>query len=224
MKFIFTTKPVMFLVPMLALTSCALPENPDANIGSNTINVGQAALQAGNPQLTVNIADAIIKKDPKDSNAWVLKSTALYQMDDMDGAQQAAENAVALAPNSVGANMVLGRAIDNQDPRQALEAFTTAYQADNSNNDAATNMAIANIQLGNIDKGIDILQNVHNNDLNDGTVTYNLALALVVRNKGSDAVRGVMLLKPLAADPKAAPEITAAYAFAAKTAGMPVEY
>lgn len=209
------------LLPMLALTSCASPVNPAANIGSSTINVGQAALQAGNPQITVSVADAILKKDPKDANAWVLKSTALYQMDNMDGAQQAAENALALAPDNVGANMVLGRAVAVEDPQQALRAFTRAYNADTSNNDAATNMAIANIQLGNIDKGIEILQRVHDANPNDNTVTYNLALALTVRNKGNDAIRGAMMLKPLAADPKAAPEVVAAYAFAASTAGMP---
>lgn len=214
-------KHLSIFLPMIALASCASPNAAGPNIGSSTINVGQAALQSGNPQLTINVVDAILKKDPKDVGAWVLKSTALYQMDDMEGAQQAAENALALDPNNVGANMVLGRAVTLQDPRQALVAFTKAHTIDSSNTDALTDMAISNIQLGNIDTGINLLQQAHDANPNDDTITYNLALALVVRNKGNDAIRGTMLLKPLAADPKAASQVLAAYAFAAKTAGMP---
>lgn len=224
MKHIYTI--VCRISPILliaGLTACAAQpqQNREANISAKTLNVGQAALSAGNPNMTIGVANAVLKHDPKDVQAWVLKSTAEYEAGDIQAAAASAGQAVILSPRDVGANMALGRAMDKVDPKRAMQSFELAHAGAPNAIGPAVDLGISYIQNGYGDKGVAVLKQVVAANPDNPTATMDLALAMTVRNHPGDALRAAALLRPLADQPNASSTMKAVYTYISSMAGEP---
>lgn len=217
------TKRISPLVLILGLAACAAQPTSQATakIGAKTLNVGQAALSAGHPEMSIGVANAVLRRNPKNVQAWVLKSTAEYESGDIQGAEAAAGQAVTLAPRDVGANMALGRAYANTDPKRALQSFELAHAGAPDAVGPAIDLGVSYIQNGYGDKGVKVLQQVVNAHPNNQTAVMDLALAMTVRNHPGDALRAAALLRPLADQPNASGTMKSVYDYISSMAGEP---
>lgn len=210
----------------VVLSGCAAQQASRDSLSANfggTENVADVALDSGNPEIALHVANAVLSHKPKDPTALVLASSASWQMGRMPQAKSYAERAVAIAPNDVAALMALGRALDHSHPGKAMAAFGKAYAMAPRELAVAVDYGVACIQNGLPEKGIAILAAAVQAHPDSSDARYNLALAYAVSNRPGNAMKGVEILGNLAHQPDAPVLYVAAYDYAAKIAGMPTD-
>mgnify|MGYP001552496969 CR=1 FL=1 len=111
------------LFATLAVAGCSQPRQLS---GAPTSRLADAALEAGYPQMALNVADNILAHDPRNVPALVARGDALINSGRTDEAAEAYRRALAVQPDSAGANGGLGRIMVRSDPHAAERLFRTA--------------------------------------------------------------------------------------------------
>jgi TolB-like protein/thioredoxin-like negative regulator of GroEL len=135
--------------------------------------------------------------DPGFAQAWAhlaRTSAALYGYGTptpalAERAQQAAERAVALAPNRAEAYLALGdyQRLIADDPHRAFERYREAQRRDPGNADANSSTAAAEIRLGRWETGIDHLRDVERLDPRSLLSKRRLALGYLFMRRYAEA-------------------------------------
>lgn len=130
------------LLGLLALAGCARPGGAAPN-GQATAHVADAALNAGYPQMALNVANAILARNPRSVSALTAQADALYALHRQTDAAAAYRKALAIAPEDAAANAGLARILVTSDPHGAERLLRTALRTRPEDPVALANLGVA---------------------------------------------------------------------------------
>ena len=217
------------LAAVLALTACAQNKAngpqantapPNGSIGTNTLNVADAAIASGDPNMALSVSQSILANDPNNVDALVHEGDAYYALDRCPAAQAAFQLALKYDAQSSLAEVGLGRCLLKTDPHAAEQAFEAAVQADPGNANALNDLGIARDLQGNFAGAVDPYRRalLANPALTAAEVNLGLSLAL-----SGHGVEALQYLGPLAYGQGATPKIREDYAAALVATGRDAE-
>jgi cytochrome c-type biogenesis protein CcmH/NrfG len=121
-----------FLAGACALAGCAAtPGGQTATpMGTDTMNVADAAIAGGNPGMALSVTQAALAGNPDDVEAMVHEGDAYYALGRCPSAIAAYQLALTRDPKVAAAQTGLGRCLLKTDPRGAELAFDAAVQDD----------------------------------------------------------------------------------------------
>ena len=213
----------MWLVPVLLLASCAQqsPANnavANAQIGANTLNVADAALAGGDPNMALSVSQSILSSSPGNVEALEHEGDAYYALDRCPAAVAAYQLALQHDPKAAEAETGQGRCLLKTDPHAAELAFLRAIQDDPGNAAALNDLGIARDLQGNFAGAVDPYQKALLADPSLTAAEVNLGLSLALSGNGPEALQ---YLGPLATSTQATPKIREDYAVALVASGRP---
>lgn len=192
------------LALLLALAACGAPPSTSTASADPAASVGRAALDSGSPELAMQVSENLLRANPMDTQALLLRADALSALGRAAEAMPIYHQIIAADPRSVPAKLGLGRALLAVDAAAAETMFLAVLDADPKNAPAANNLGIARD-----------LQNRHA----EAQIAYrralamapamqaaavNLALSLGLSGQTAEALP---LLRPIAQAPGAAPRV-----------------
>lgn len=210
----------VLLSALLLLSACSGSTSPLSRAWQSGLDVGEAALQSGNPGIALQSAEAVLARTPGDANALLLKGDALTALGRFDDAVDAYNGALKSDPGSVRGRIGLGRIRLASDPAAAEALFLEAENREPRNTTALTDLGIArDLQGRHADAQTAYRQALGiNPDLRAAQV--NLALSMAMTGDGPDAVR---LIRPLAEAPDASRKLRHDYAAVLAMTGQRAE-
>ncbi len=209
------------LVPVLLLASCA-QQSPATNavataqIGTNTLNVADAAIAGGDPNMALSVSQSILASDPGNVQALEHEGDAYYALNRCPAAIAAYQLALKHDPKASEAETGQGRCLLKTDPRSAEQAFLRAIQDDPGNANALNDLGIARDLQGNFAGAVEPYQQALLADPSLTAVEVNLGLSLALSGNGPQALQ---YLGPLATSQQATPKIRQDYAAALVATG-----
>ena len=153
-----TGRAMLSFAAVLALSACAQnnantlgasTSAPTGTIGPNTLNVADAAIAGGDPNMALSVSQSILANDPNNVDALVHEGDAYYALNRCPAAEAAYRLALKNDPHSSVAATGLGRCLLKTDPKGAEQAFMAAVQDDPGNADAYNDLGIARDLQGN---------------------------------------------------------------------------
>ena len=211
----------LLLVPVLLLASCA-QQSPATNavataqIGTNTLNVADAAIAGGDPSMALSVSQSILASDPGNVQALEHEGDAYYALNRCPAAIAAYQLALKHDPKASEAETGQGRCLLKTDPRTAEQAFLRAIQDDPGNANALNDLGIARDLQGNFAGAVEPYQQALLADPSLTAVEVNLGLSLALSGNGPQALQ---YLGPLATSQQATPKIRQDYAAALVATG-----
>ncbi len=199
---------------LLALAGCAQTGGKTdvaPQIGPNTLNVADAAIAGGDPNMALSVSQSILKSDPDNTDALVHEGDAYYALDRCPSAIAAFRLALKYDAKSSPAETGLGRCLLRTDPRAAEEAFMAAVRDDPGNADALNDLGIARDLQGHFSEAVEPYEKALLADPSLTATEVNLGLSLALSGHGAEALQ---YLGPLAAGQEATPKIREDYAAA----------
>jgi Flp pilus assembly protein TadD len=164
------------------------------------MDVADAALKGGSPQIALQIANNVLAHNPGNQDALLTKGEALTALGQSDDAAVVFSQVLANDKSSVSANIGLGRIELGSNPVAAEELFLEAIKHDPRNAVALNDLGIArDLQGRHTDAQTAYRQALGINPEMAGA-EVNLALSLAMTGQSQDAVH---LLQPLAEKPGA---------------------
>jgi Flp pilus assembly protein TadD len=182
------------------LAACSSQNKTTMNTGLPGLNVAHAALEGGSPAVALNVSDAILVKNPKDTGALLSKADALVMLNRLGEAESAYTTALTINPGSVPALIGLARLNLRTDPVQAQAMFLDVVRRQPHNTVALNDLGIAYDLQGNHRAAQDAYRKALGLDPNLRATEVNLALSMALSGHAQAAVR---MLRPAAADPDA---------------------
>lgn len=177
-------------------------------------SLGDAALNAGTPDVALRLADETLAKSPNDARALVRRGVALTVLGRLDEARESLQKAAAIDPTDSKTRLALGRVQLPVDPAAAEVSFQMAIRPGDPNAVAQNAVALNNLGIAR-----DLLgQHAEAETAYRGALAaspdmmaaqVNLALSLAIRGQGAQAVA---LLRPLAESPGASRKVREDYA------------
>ena len=164
------------------------------------MDVADAALKGGSPQIALQIADNVLAHNPGNEDALLTKGEALTALGQSDEAGVAFSQVLAANPGSVSANIGLGRILLATDPRAAEERFLEAIKREPRNNVALNDLGIARDLQGRHTDAQTAYREALGVSPDMTAAQVNLALSLAMSGQSRNAVQ---LLQPLAERPGA---------------------
>jgi Flp pilus assembly protein TadD len=198
----------LLLASLLLLGACS-SEGGLSLGGTPGINVAEAALRGGSPQIALQVADSILAKDRGNVTALCVQGDALTVLGRYDDAAESYQRALSRDSSASRALIGLGRLRLATDPAAAEDLFLQVLQRDPRNTTALNDLGIARD-----------LQRRHNDaqrayaqalgiDPNLTAAQVNMALSLAMSGRGAEAVK---LIRPLAETPDASRKLRHDYA------------
>lgn len=188
------------IVPILLLAACASTGTSRLGSGQAGLDVARAALSGGSPEIALNVTNAILAKEPGDVPALVSQGDALSALGRSDDAQASYAKALAGDPESVGAQIGLGRLRLSADPAQAQLLFLKVLQHEPRNAVALNDVGITYDLQGKHASAQKVYRDALGADPTMRAAEVNLALSMALSGQAPAAVD---LLKPLASAPDA---------------------
>jgi Flp pilus assembly protein TadD len=214
------------LWPALALFLASCAGAPSASteaanpIGPTTLNVADAAIAGGDPNMALSVTKAILASAPDNADALIHEGDAYYALQRCPAADAAYELALRHDPKATQAETGLGRCLLKTDPRAAELAFTQAIADDPDNADALNDLGIARDLQGNFAGAAEPYSRALLADPSMTAAEVNLGLSLALSGHGPEALQ---YLGPLATSPGATPKIREDYAAALLASGRRAE-
>ena len=206
----------ILLLSLSFLAGCAGKPPEQIKIGASTLNVATTALAGGDPQMALNVTNAVLKDHPRNVDALVDQGDAYYEMHICQKAIPAYNTALSINPHTAGAEIGLGRCLMNSNPKGAVAAFTAATQDNPQDAKAFNDLGIANDEIGEIPQANQAFRQALAIDptMRAAKVNYGFSLAL-----GGEPQKAQAILGPLAMAPNATPRIRQDYAAALAIGG-----
>lgn len=204
----------------LAMAACGqlTPSAPPVN--ASVLNVADAALAGGNPDMALKVSQSVLAEDPNNLPALYHEAASYYATGRCEDATAAYTVALGLDPKSSPAETGIGRCLLNRNAIEAEQAFTAAVADDPKNAAALNDLGIARDLRGHFADAEKPYEQALL--LAPGTLPteVNLGLSLALSGNAADALQ---YLGPLATGDQATPKIRADYAAALFANGRPDE-
>jgi Flp pilus assembly protein TadD len=209
---------------ILALAACT-PQPPQGGAppqaqGPGTLNVADAALAGGDPQMALSVSESVLQSDPNDVDALVHEGNSYYALQRCPDSMAAYTLALRQDPKSSAAETGLGRCLLKTDAKSAEAAFSLAVQDDPGNAAALNDLGIARDLQGNFAGAIAPYQQALLAQPGVIATEVNLGLSLALSGNGAEALQ---YLGPLAAGLDATAKIRENYAAALIASGRYME-
>jgi Flp pilus assembly protein TadD len=188
----------------LLLSACVTSGDQRLGTGPPSLNVAHAALAAGSPAVALTVSNGILTRTPNDVPALLVQADALMTLGRLDEAETSYVKALAADPQSVLANIGLGRLRLRSSPPQAQALFLIALQYDAHNTTALNDLGIAYDLQGDHARAQAVYREVLGVAPTMRATEVNLALSMALSGQASEAVQ---MLKPLAEDPAASQRV-----------------
>ena len=180
------------------LAACAAP--PSRPNPCNDIDIADAALRGGSPQIALRLVGQVLATDPGNLRALVIQGDALNGLGQTDEAEASYRAALAIQPTLVPAEIGLGRCVLPHDPQSAEGLFLQASINAPRNPTAFIDLGVArDLMHRHADAQIAYRQALAV-DPQQIAAQVNLALSLAMSGRGEEAVR---MMRPLAEAPRA---------------------
>ena len=202
----------------LLVAACAGDEPPVLRDGTPGVDVADAALAAGLPQVALNVANGVLANKPRNLEALRSQADALAALEQRGEAEAAYSKLLATEPNLVPALIGLGRLRLHRDPANAQILFQTALQQEPRNTIALNDLGITLDLQGAHQAAQEAYRKALGLDPRSPAAQVNLALSMALSGRAAEAVG---LLRPLAADPDASPRVRQDLAAAMLLSGDP---
>ncbi len=223
---IFQFRSGLWTVAALLLASCAqVPNSPatatnNAAIGPNTLNVADAAIAGGDPNMALAVSQSVLATDANNVDALEHEGDAYYALNRCPAAEAAYQLALEHDAKATEAETGLGRCLLKTDPHSAELAFALAVQDDPGNAAALNDLGIARDLQGNFAGAIEPYQRALLANPSLTAAEVNLGLSLALSGNGPEALQ---YLGPLASSQDATPKIREDYAAALIASGRAAE-
>ena len=213
--------PRVALLSALLLAACAQPQTTADNTGSapvgpDTLNVADAAIAGGDPNMALSVSQSVLATDPNNIDALEHEGDAYYALGRCPAASAAYQLALQQNPKATAAETGLGRCLLKTDPAAAEIAFERAVADDPGNADALNDLGIARDLQGNFAGAVDPYRKALLANPALTAAEVNLGLSLALSGNGPAALQ---YLGPLATSPQATPKIRQDYAAALVATG-----
>jgi Flp pilus assembly protein TadD len=192
--------------------------NPQAPVGPTTLNVADAAIAGGDPNMALSVSQSVLANDPNNVDALVHEGDAYYALGRCPPAQAAYQLALDHDAHATAAELGLGRCLLKTDPAAAESALEAAVQDDPGNAAAWNDLGIARDLQGNFAGAVNPYQKALLANPALTAAEVNLGLSLALSGNGPEALQ---YLGPLATGPEATPKIREDYAAALVATGRP---
>ncbi len=189
----------MALGLLVLLAACSRGAN-GVGSGPAGIDVADAALKGGSPEIALQIAGNVLATNPSNEDALLTKGEALTALGRNDEAAAAFTVVLAVNRQSVGANIGLGRLLLGTDPVRAEQLFLEALNREPRNEVALNDLGIARDLQGRHADAQTAYRQALGIAPEMSAAQVNLALSLAMSGRSQDAVQ---LLRPLAEKPGA---------------------
>ena len=214
-----------WLFAALLLAGCAQTQATSsppmsAAVGPNTLNVADAAIAGGDPDMALSISQSVLATDSGNVDALVHEGDAYYALNRCPPAEAAYQLALQHDAKATAAETGLGRCLLKTDPQAADAAFSLAVQDDPGNAAAWNDLGIARDLEGNFAGAVNPYQQALLSDPAMTAAEVNLGLSLALSGNGPEALQ---YLGPLATGQDATPKIREDYAAALVADGRPDE-
>ena len=183
---------------LVLLAACSPRGTTGMGTGPPGLDVADAAMKSGSPEIALQIAGGILAKDPDNEAALLTQGEALTELRRPDDAGVSFSKALAQNPGSVGAEIGLGRLRLSTDPAGAEVLFLQALQHEPRNGVALNDLGIARDLQGNHVAAQAAYRQALGVSPDMAAAQVNLALSLAMTGQAKDAVQ---LLRPLATGP-----------------------
>ena len=208
------------LLASCVLTSCA-QTSPSASagaspIGPNTLNVADAAIAGGDPNMALSVSQSVLATDAGNVDALEHEGDAYYALGRCPAAEAAYQLALDHNAKATAAKTGLGRCLLKTDPHDAEIAFELAVQDDPGNAAALNDLGIARDLQGNFAGAVAPYQRALLANPSLTAAEVNLGLSLALSGHGPEALQ---YLGPLATSQGATPKIREDYAAALIASG-----
>jgi Flp pilus assembly protein TadD len=207
---------VALIVLVSLLGACASQDATGLRDGPPGLNVAQAALSSGSPDIALNVTNALLAKQPGNLPALLSQGDAFSALGRPEDAEASYAKALVIDPESIGAQVGLGRLSLKSDPTRARLLFLNVLQHDPRNTIALNDLGIAYDLVGDHSNAQSNYRKALGDDPSMRAAEVNLALSMALSGRASEAVA---LLKPLANDPGASRRVRHDLAAALAMAG-----
>lgn len=184
----------MLLAALLA-AGCSGSVGSEFSGSSTNVNVADAALRGGSPQVALQLVTGILAKDPDDVAALTIQGDALTLLGRTDAAAGSYEKALARDSSSARAKLGLARLRLATDPATAERMLLELLQRTPRDTAALNNLGIARDLLKRHADAQAAYRQVLGINPDFAPAQVNLALSLAMSGKGSEALP---LIQPLA--------------------------
>jgi Flp pilus assembly protein TadD len=202
------------------LAACSPRGSTGLGSGPPGLDVADAALRGGSPEIALQISGGILATDPNNEAALLTQGEALTALQRLDQAEVSFSKALAANPTSVGAHIGLGRIRLGSDPAAAEALFLEAIKREPRNGVALNDLGIARDLQGRHTDAQEAYRQALGVNPDMTAAQVNLALSLAMTGKSQDAVQ---LLRPLATRPEASPQLRHDFAAVLAMGGDRVE-
>ena len=186
---------ILFIVAALALASCAAQPQTSGMAVGGRLRVASAALQGGDPDMALHVADAVLAREPTNVEALLCEGDALAALGRDDEAALSYQHALALRPGSRKARVGLGRIRLKTDPAEAERLFAEVVEAYPNDVPALVDRGIALDLEGRHQAAAASYRAALAVQPDDTAAEVNLALSLALAGHARQAVG---MLQPLA--------------------------
>ena len=204
------------LALLLCVSACGGHDLAGTGTRAPSLNVAQAALEGGSGQIALQVSEGVLREHPNDTRAMEIKGDALTLLGDPDQAAAIFQALLAKDPNSIRANIGLGRIRLAKNPAAAEALFQQVLKRDPKETTALNNLGIARDLQGHHAEAQVAYHQVLAVDPNLESAQVNLALSMAMSGHGPEAVR---LLQARATQPGAAVKVRHDYAVVLAMAG-----
>jgi Flp pilus assembly protein TadD len=203
------------LLLLLALSACGQTRSNLSALQPG-VDVAQAALRGGSPQTALQLAGNVLVHDPGNEAALVVQGDALTDLGQFAQARESYDLALKTNPESVGAEIGLGRLLLASDPAGAEARFLQALHHNPRDTIALNDLGVARDLQGNHLGAQRAYSRALGISPDDTDAQVNLALSMAM---SGNADRAVGILRPLASDPGASRKLRHDLAAALAMAG-----
>ncbi|MGC9270541.1 tetratricopeptide repeat protein [Acidiphilium sp.] len=190
----------------------------ETTIGNQTLNVAQSALAGGNPQMALTVANAVLKSNPDDAEALIIRGDAYFVLKNCAAASADYQKALHISPHAVDAELGLGRCALPNDPRAATIDFTRATSDAPKNAAAFNDLGIALADQSEFTGAARAFRSALAITPSMQSARVNLGLTLALAGQPGE---GETILGPIARSAATNPRVRADYATALALAGHP---
>jgi Flp pilus assembly protein TadD len=209
------------LISSLTACSALKADNGQAELDNGSVlNVADAALVGHDPDLALQISQAVLNRNPHDLQALYHEGAAYYATGRCEDAIAAYQLALHYDPTSSEAETGLGRCLLKRNAIEAQNAFTAAITDDPTNAAAYNDLGIALDLRGAYASATAPYEQALKLAPGTSATEVNLGLSLALSGDAEDALE---YLGPLAISAQASPRIREDYALALLAAGRTAE-
>lgn len=208
------------LILVLALAGCGGPIDREFSRSTPGLNVAEAALRGGSPQVALQVVSGVLSSNSKNAEALAIQGDALTALGRQEAAISSYENALGSDKDLVRAKIGLGRLRLGSNPADAERLFLEVLQKEPRETTALNNMGIARDLQGNHAGAQSAYRQVLGINPEAHAAQVNLSLSMAMSGQGAQAIP---LIQPLASVPGASQKLRHDYAAVLAMSGRRAE-